>query len=242
MQHVSQGNTLLWHDPLKHTHTGLLTATHTRIHEQPPPLREKDRMWLSTTSLLVQQGGREKRKGRGEKLGETLVFFFPLSLLPLYAASPAKMGVSTCGAFVSSHRARHVFCRAVIGGLLRRETVYQIFKKKQKLGGDETSDFKQKMSPAGQQQSFLLIKVLFFSTCKEKQPLQHHKQVESVFISSICAPPVLYTSINVHFYLKFLRHSTSFTRLRLLKQMALGICHHQCGALAPYKSHNMHSL
>lgn len=133
------------------------------------------------------------------------------------------MGVSTCAAFVSSHRARHVFCRAAIGGLLRRETAYQIFKKKQKLGGDETSDFKQKMSPAGQQHSFLLIKVLFFSTFKEKQPLQHHKQAESVLICSICAPAVLYISINIHFYFKFLRHSTSFTWLRLLKQMALGI-------------------
>lgn len=48
--------------------------------------------------------GREgEEKGRGEKLGETLVFFFSLSLLLLYAASPAKMGVSTCAAFVSSH-------------------------------------------------------------------------------------------------------------------------------------------
>lgn len=96
-------------------------------------------------------------------------------------------------------------------------------KEKQKLGGDETLDFKQKISPAGQQQSFLPIKVLFFLTCKEKQPLQHHKQAESVLICSICTPAVLYISINIHFYFKILRHCTSFTRLRLLKQMALGI-------------------
>lgn len=106
---------------------------------------------------------------------------------------------------------------------IRSQKKKQEKNRKQKLGGDETSDFKQKMSPAGQQQSFLLIKVLFFSTCKEKQPLQHHKQAESVLICSICAPAVLNISINIHFYFEFLRHSTSFTRLRLLKQMALGI-------------------
>lgn len=50
----------------------------------------------------------------------------------MYAASPAKMGVSTCAVFVSSHRARHVFRGAAIGGLLRRETVYRILKKKKK--------------------------------------------------------------------------------------------------------------
>lgn len=85
MQHVSQGNILLWHDTLKHTHEasyidtpqdpGTTTATQRQRENAGKCSVGNNNVAEHEFSTCVT--GREgEEKGTGEKLGETLVFFF----------------------------------------------------------------------------------------------------------------------------------------------------------------------